>query len=160
MRKALIIAILLTVIPVVDAAKAEEEAILSTARKSGVVKCLPKLGEVATYLELPSSIYSVSDSAFSKDADNRMYNSVIIKQFSDGTTSLASATVSPYGTECDLSLLQVFTANTNCTELRERTLKEWKYVKTIKDVIKLVSEKGSSFYLKPVGSGCVAVKTE
>lgn len=161
MRKLVIVVAILTVFSIVDQAKAEEEAVLSLARKAGIVKCLPKLNEISEYLDLPKTDYNAYDSFYTKDPNNRTYNSVVIKKYNDGSTSLAMSALSPYGDSCDITLQQVFTSNSSCTETRETTLKAWKYVTTVKDVVKLQNEKGNiNFYLKPVGSGCVAIKIE
>lgn len=161
MRKLLVAAVVLTVFSVTNQAKAEDEAVLSLARKAGVQKCLPKLKEVADYLELPNTDYQAYDSYYTKATNDRNYSSIVIRKYSDDATSLAVSNLSPYGDGCDTTLLQVFTSNTSCTETRETVLKSWKFVATVKDVIKLQNEKGDiSFYLKPVGSGCVAVKIE
>ena len=155
-------AIMLAVILITNQAKAEDDTMVQQARKTGVVKCLPSLQGFGKYLELSSvPDFSTNNLFYTKDTDSRLYTSLMIKQYNDGSTSFATVTVSPYENSCDSLLQQIFTSNTSCTEMRETTLKSWKYATTIKDVTKLINEKGDiSFYLKPVGSGCVALKTE
>lgn len=159
-KRKIILALLAGVTLVANLAYAET-AMVSMAAKNGVVRCLPTLKSTADYLDVSNVDYTVFDSYYTKDTNNRLYTDTIIKKYSDGSTSLAVLTASPYAESCDYTLQQVFTSNASCLDMRESTLKDWKYSQSIKDIVVLKSSSGnSSYYLKPVGSGCVAVKIE
>ena len=104
------------------------------------------------------STWHVSDD---HSPDDRLFNSMIAVEYSDGH-SIAVSNVAPTKSgKCDGSYTTVFYNASSCQVTRETAYKDWKYGGQIGGLLTLENDNGSvSKLLLPAGKGCVAVSTE
>ena len=138
---------------------ASAEAIGELARKNGVRKFQKTLEDVAQFLTKDST-YSALSVWNKENADAHIFNSQISFKYSDGN-SVAIVNVAPTGSgKCDATYTSVFPTEKSCSVTRETDFKDWNFNVESAGLVVLKNNSGLNTILLPMGTGCVAIKTE
>jgi len=130
------------------------------ATKNGFNTCQKTVEKLAKFVTGDVKHGAVS-SWNKKSSDNRLFNSQVVLQYSDGH-GMAILNVAPVKSgACDGSYTRIFTIEKSCPVLRETTYKDWKFFGEIGGLVSLENSNGSvSAVLLPSQTGCVAIQTE
>jgi hypothetical protein len=97
------------------------------------------------------------------DADNRMFSTILIKNYTDGKLIAAANGTKNKAGSCDANGVQIWTVpGKSCGQLRETTFKEWKYYDELAG-IPMYDEgdgnAGTALIMVPIEPyGCLVVK--
>ena len=156
MYKPLAIALMMTVC--CRQAWAEDTVPVEQAKRDGIATCLEmvKAGTVSVIGE-DSNHFSFSTSN-TASPNQRMFNTQIIVNYSDGhgVTSLTVAPTAP--NKCDGTYTQVISLPKSCELLRKTTFNNWKDT-TADSPLTVLSGQGKRMVMMPFLTGCTLITT-
>jgi len=131
------------------------------AKAIGFTACLDATKTVADFL-IKKNAHSSHDIWSKKLVNERVFDSLIIKDYSDGDSHV-SITVVPRGNECDWLYTETYMVEKPCQVLREERFGTLKYAGPMNTTtISLNNSKGLFLYLTPSETGrtCLVTKRE
>jgi len=135
--------------------------ITETAKEWGVNRCIAEIEAIDNYLNKKAGSNGAWSSAAKDNASERVYSSLNIKKYNDGTWGYATMSVVPGKKgHCDGSLMQLVTfPNKSCNMIRETTYKEYKFKSELAG--KALYSKGSvQLVLEDLTGSCIAIRYE
>lgn len=140
---------------------------LSSAVQQGVDKgfktCAPTMDRAVKLVNEDESKYAHLGTWNLGAPDSRVFNTLTIQPYSDGTSFASVTGVQNHAGECDTVLTQVFPVlRSSCTSLRETTFKGWKYLQDLGGVplFEPPDDQSTTVILAPLGTGgCLIIKS-
>ncbi|MFC4259250.1 hypothetical protein ACFOZ5_09440 [Marinobacter lacisalsi] len=131
------------------------------ARAAGFTNCLETTKKLADFLVKKHA--HASHDFWNKEAVNeRFFDSVIVKDYSDGDSHI-SLTIVPRGGQCDWSYTETYPVEQPCQIVREEMFGEMDYAGSLNETtMALKNGNGLNYYLTPSESGntCLVTKRE
>ncbi len=135
--------------------------ISNQAKEFGAIQCLKEIQSLDTFLNKKSNNNGAWSSASKKDPSKRLYTSLNVKKYSDGTWGYANITVVPgLDNKCDAILTQLITyPKKSCNTVRETVYKKYKYYGVLAG--KALYKRGSTkLVLEELTGSCIAMRVE
>lgn len=162
MKKILIGAFIgLTTFSQANAVDKFEGVITKQAKKWNVNQCIQEIQKMDIFLNEEAGANGAWSFSPTDNASDRMFSSLNIKKYNDGTWGYATLSIAPgiNGT-CDGSLMQLVTfPGKSCNAIRETSYKDYKYKSDLAG--KSVYENGSTkAVLEDLDGNCIAIRYE
>jgi hypothetical protein len=143
-----------------DAAEDNPNIPIQHANQNSIKTCFETIREVSNFL-IENSDHSAKSTWNLNSPDQRLFNSLIIKQYADAQTIITFNVTPTWVNTCDTSYQEIFYFNKSCAVSREEIFKAWKYNGDLKGVLYLSNDEGNiDLYLMPAGTGCIVVRQE
>lgn len=131
------------------------------AKSAGFTQCLETTETLANFL-VKDSAHASHDFWNSDNVNERFFDSLIVKDYSDGDSHI-SLTVVPRENKCDWSYTETYPVEQPCQVVREEMLSDFSYGGSMnKTTIMLNNDNGLYYYITPSESGkaCLVTKRE
>jgi len=131
------------------------------AKGAGFTQCLETTETLANFL-VGENAHASHDFWNSDNVNERFFNSLIVKDYSDGDSHI-SLTIVPRGNKCDWSSTETFTVEQPCQVVREEMFSEMSYGGSMnKTSLMLHKDNDLYYYLTPSESSkaCLVTKRE
>ena len=144
-----------------NAAEQFEGVITKQAKDWDVNQCIQEIQKMDSFLNEKAGANGAWSFAAKEKPSDRMFSSLNIKKFNDGTWGYATLSIAPgVNGSCDGTLMQMVTfPEKSCNAVRETTYKDYKYKSDLAG--KSVYESGSTkVVLEELGGNCIAIRYE
>ncbi|EDY86098.1 hypothetical protein GP5015_2008 [gamma proteobacterium HTCC5015] len=144
-----------------NAADNFEGVITKQAKEWNVNQCIQEIKKMDVFLNEKAGANGAWSFAATEKPSDRMFSSLNIKKFNDGTWGYATLSISPgINGSCDGTLMQMVTfPGKSCNAVRETTYKDYKYKSDLAG--KSIYENGSiKAVLEELGGNCIVIRYE
>ncbi len=135
--------------------------IADQAKEFGASRCIKEIESLDNYLNKKANKNGAWSSAAKKEPNKRIYTSLNVRKYNDGTWGYANITIVPsLDNKCDATLTQLITfPNKSCNTIRETIYKKYKYYGEVAG--KALYKKGTTkLVLEDLTGSCVIMKVE
>jgi len=130
--------------------------------EKGFKSCAPLMDGFVKHAHSDDSKYAHLGTWSKADADRKMFSTLTVQRYSDGTGFAVFSGVRNISDKCDAVMTQVLPVpDSSCTSVRETTFKTWKYLQDLGGVpiYEPPGDESTSVLLAPFGSnGCLIIK--
>jgi hypothetical protein len=161
MSRGYFFAVMLIIASATSSAQELSRAVQQGSEK-GFKTCAPLLDRFVKHVHSDDSKYAHLGTWSKSDADRKMFSTLTVQPYSDGSIFAVFSGVRNVSERCDAVMTQVMPIpGTSCTALRETTFKSWKYLQDLGGVpiFEPPGDESTSVLLAPLGSGgCLIIK--